>query len=248
MRNCDKIILYILNVSFIMKIRRILLLFLLIIVSAAVFASCSAKQGESAPELELMNRCAGYIEEFSSSSPADALALKKVSDDCKALLDSGYFDEFYEESLFKQNSVISGREDEYKESHRCEIMMIRLKCLLLSDDFEAYGAEFQSYIRQIESNAFTYQRFPEFFKNDADLKLSEEQLEAVMNAYRAAADSCTDEIEKYILYKEEYSFVSFYSVDEALKQKLFEKFNSIKELMGDDAFKKHYNDQNRFEE
>ena len=229
-----------------MNTKRVLLLFLSAIIALLCLASCSAKEEEQ-PGLALLNRCASYIEEYSSSSPADALELKKVADDCREVLDTDIFDTYYEQSLLKQNSVISGREDEYKESHYCEIMMLRLKCLLLSGEFEAYSTEFLNYIKEIDSNSFTRQRFPEFFKNDAALTLSEEQLGAVEAGYSAAAGSCRDEIEKYILFSEEYSFISFYSDDEAHSEKLFEQFDGIKEKMGSAAFEKHYNEWNGFD-
>lgn len=228
-----------------MKTKRVLLLFLSAIIALLCLASCSSEK-EELPELALLNRCAAYIEEYSSASPADALELKKVADDCRAVLDSDIFDEYYEQSLLKQNSVISGREDEYKESHRCEIMMLRLKCLLLSGETRDYNTEFLKYIKKIDSNTFTRQRFPEFFKNDSALTLTKEQLEAAACAYAAAAGSCSDEIEKYILYNEEYSFISFYSDDEAQNEKLYEQFNGIKEKMGNAAFEKHYNEWSGF--
>lgn len=229
-----------------MKAKRVLLLFLSAIIALFCLASCSAEK-EEPPELALLNRCASYIEEYSSATPADALELKKVADDCKAVLDSDIFDRYYEQSLLKQNSVISGREDEYKESHLCEIMMLRLKCLLLSGETRDYNTEFLKYIKEIDSNTFTRQRFPEFFKNDSALTLTKEQLEAAAGGYAAAAGSCSDEIEKYILYNEEYSFISFYSDDEAQKEKLYEQFNGIKEKMGNAAFEKHYNEWSGFD-
>lgn len=223
------------------KFLSFILIFILIFVSGA----CSAKK-EEPQELALMNRCAAYIEEFSTASPADALELKAVSDDCKAALEPNVFDEYYEQSAFRKNSVISGREDEYKESHRCEIMMLRLKCLLLSGEFDAFKTEFSAYIKLIDSNSFTFRRFPEFFKNDTDLVLSEEQLAAVVSAYRETEDACVNDIEKYIICNEEYVFVSAYSDDEALKEKLFNKFSGIKDAMGSDAFEKHYNEWKGF--
>lgn len=79
-----------------MKTKRVLLLFLSAIIALLCLASCSAEK-EELPELALLNRCAAYIEEYSSASPADALELKKVADDCRAVLDSDIFDEYYEQ-------------------------------------------------------------------------------------------------------------------------------------------------------
>lgn len=229
-----------------MNIIKPLKAFVLISALLICLASCAPEKKETPKEIQLLNRCSTYIETFSSASPDDALELKKVSDDCLAVLESEIFDEYYEQSAFKSNSVISERENEYRQSHYCEIMMLRLKCLLLSGDYEEYNTEFLMYIKKIDSNTFTRQRFPEFFKNDTSLALSEEQLAAVGEAYTAAIGTCSDEIEKYILYNEEYSFIGFYSDDEALKEKLFEQFTGIKALMGDEAFEKHYNEWNGF--
>ncbi len=200
------------------------------LLSIALVDFDAVKNKPTIEEIELVDFCYIYTENYLTALPTDKMKIQEIADITQLTTEKGIFKKAYGESdyFLKGDYSLLHKVPEMKDLYRkkdyADVVALRLKTLIALKDYEAYTEFFVKncgYLSIVEKNMYL-----DCWKND-NYKLTEEDFDAIILGYEKALALCDNDYDRFDILTDICNFYEEYEPDNKEAEKYNEMYLAI---------------------
>lgn len=184
----------------------VLISYILATIALMSLAFIDFKSSDDEPaqkEIQLLDECYDYTQNYLYNLPADKTELQKIADTTQLIIDNDIFDKAYEESKFYKNSEIKffkamvKIKQTLKENSYAEVVALHLKTLIVLNEDERYNDFFVDNCSYLICPELSF--YYDVWENEKTYTLTDDSFETVINGYKEILSLCDNDNDKILV-------------------------------------------------